>query len=127
AGTETANLPMTTVADGAGWKATATVNGLFKPKPSTTVDWRWALSSDTTFTHAITGPQVNITNYSVDLSNIAAGCSKASDKLFPLATLTGHKFKDINANGAKDGNDGTSGLGGFVFTLHQNAFDGSAV
>ncbi|WP_404384325.1 hypothetical protein LL946_02180 [Knoellia locipacati] len=52
-----------------------------------------------------------------DTSGIGLTCAKANTTAFPLATLSGTKYKDADADGVKD-TPGDNGIAGFEFKLY---------
>jgi len=89
-----------------GTTASGSVNDTFVQTNS--ISWQWYLASD---------PSRKVTG---GLNESLAGgaypvCAVTNTATFPLTTITGLKYKDINANGAQDPGEG--GVGGFHFTL----------
>lgn len=121
---------MTTSADSpSGYKASYTTPISDGLKPSDTVSWQYALQSDTTWAHPVTGgTEEALSNY-VDSSTAGDGtaCGDSDDAQYPYVTLTGLKYKDMDGDGSRDtdidpntsGDQPEPGLGGFEFKLKQ--------
>jgi hypothetical protein len=107
------NGPSTTVnMTASGTSRTATVTGL---KPSDTIDWSYAYQAGGP-TGSIAVEDDEILSDFTDASGIGTACVKANTTEFPLATLTGTKYKDADADGVLDA--GEVGIGGFEFKLY---------
>lgn len=87
------------------------------------IDWSYRYASGgPAGTVAVENDEV-LTDYVDTPDNIGLTCRKANSTAFPLATLSGTKYKDVDADGVKD--DGEPGIGGFDFTLYTGS-NGSA-
>ncbi|SOC51441.1 SdrD B-like domain-containing protein [Ornithinimicrobium cerasi] len=105
------NLPLTNNGGGA-WSAT--VNNLLQ---TDLVDWQYYIGTQSTHVRLVDDDESMQSGNptSPNGPDRTAGCSVTNTDTYPSATLTGLKYKDMTANGTKDGAD--PGLGGFDFAL----------
>ncbi|HEX6712819.1 MAG TPA: SpaA isopeptide-forming pilin-related protein [Thermoleophilaceae bacterium] len=73
------------------------------------IHWSFGINNDAT--HLVVGPDFTLSGY--------PNCAGSGTREFPTTTINSLKYKDINANGAKDGGEG--GLQGFQFQLKHGS------
>ncbi len=94
-----------------------------------TIDWRWYINSATSET-VVGGTDESLQGSDPTDPNGTdrdLGCQKLNSDSYPTVTLTGLKFKDMDADGVRDtdidpdttGDQPEPGLGGFEFKLMQ--------
>lgn len=120
---------MTTSADGSSWKATYTTPLADGLKPTDTVTWEYVPQSAADFTEARTGGTNEALSNYTDTSGVGTSCGDSDDAQFPYVTLSGIKYKDMNADGDRNadsdpapGDQQEPGLGGFKFNLTPGTF-----
>ncbi|HSF98638.1 MAG TPA: SdrD B-like domain-containing protein, partial [Ornithinibacter sp.] len=87
-------------------------------KPTDTVDWAYAYAAGGPAGSIAVEDDEVLSDYT-DTSGIGTACAKANSTAFPLATLSGTKYKDADADG--DVNDADAGIAGFDFTLYTGS------
>lgn len=87
-------------------------------KPTDTIDWTYQLDGDAGSRLPLVEDDEILSDYT-DTSGIGTACAKTNSTAFPLATLSGTKYKDADADG--DPADIDSGIGGFEFKLYSGA------
>ena len=73
------------------------------------IHWSFGINNDPT--HLVAGPDFTLSGY--------PSCAGSGTREVPTATVNSLKYKDINANGAKDSGEG--GLQGFQFQLKHGS------
>ncbi|MEO7268365.1 MAG: SdrD B-like domain-containing protein [Knoellia sp.] len=87
-------------------------------KPADTVDWSYAYKSGTPAGSIAVEDDETMAGFT-DTSGIGLTCAKPNTTAFPLATLSGTKYKDADADGTKDATD--AGIDGFEFKLYSGS------
>ncbi|GGB84175.1 hypothetical protein N798_09880 [Knoellia flava TL1] len=118
------NGPSTTVAmtvdPDVATSRTVTISGL---KHSDTLDWSYAYTSGSP-SGSVSGADDEAMNTGIVETATATGftCRKDNNRTFPLADLSGEKYKDVDADGVLDtGTGGDTKLGGFEFKLYAGS------